>query len=29
MEEEGLYYLCSESKSADQLCGYHTAEPLF
>ena len=24
-EEEGLYYLCSENKSADQLCGYRTA----
>ena len=22
-EEEGLFYLCRENKSADQLCGYH------
>ena len=21
-EEEGLYYLCSENKGADQLCGF-------
>ena len=25
-EEEGLYYLCSENKGADQLCGYRTAD---
>ena len=24
-EVEGLYYLCSENKGADQLCGYRTA----
>ena len=23
---EGLYYLCSENKDADQLCGYRTAD---
>ena len=23
---EGLYYLCSENKSADQLRGYHEAD---
>ena len=23
---EGLYYLCSEKKGADQLCGYRTAD---
>ena len=23
--EEGLHYLCSENKGADQLCGYRTA----
>ena len=23
-EEEGLYYLCSENKCADQLCGTHS-----
>ena len=23
---EGLYYLCSENKGADQLCGYHKAD---
>ena len=27
MEEvEGLYYLCSENKGADQLCGYCKAD---
>ena len=25
-ELEGLYYLCSENKGADQLCGYHEAD---
>ena len=25
---EGLYYLCSENKGADQLCGYHEADLL-
>ena len=25
-EEEGLYYLCSEDKGADQLRGYHEAD---
>ena len=25
-EEEGLYYLCSENKGADQLCGYREAD---
>ena len=25
-EVEGLYYLCSENKGADQLCGYSTAD---
>ena len=25
-KEEGLYYLCSENKGADQLCGYCTAD---
>ena len=25
-EVEGLYYLCSENKGADQLCGYHAAD---
>ena len=25
-EVEGLYYLCSENKGADQLCGYCTAD---
>ena len=31
-EVEGLYYLCSENKGADQLCGYRAADrsaPLF
>ena len=23
---EGLYYLCSENKDADQLCGYREAD---
>ena len=23
---EGLYYLCSENKGADQLCGYREAD---
>ena len=23
-----MYYLCSENKGADQLCGYHTADLL-
>ena len=27
-EEEGLYYLCSENKGADQLCDYRTADLL-
>ena len=26
LEEEGLYYLCSETKAADQLCGYREAD---
>ena len=26
MEEEGLYYLCSENKGADQLRGYREAD---
>ena len=26
LEEEGLYYLCSENKGADQLRGYHEAD---
>ena len=25
-EEEGLYYLCSENKGADQPCGYREAD---
>ena len=25
-EVEGLYYLCSENKGADQLRGYHTSD---
>ena len=25
-KEEGLYYLCSENKGADQLCSYRTAD---
>ena len=25
-EVEGLYYLCSENKDADQLRGYHEAD---
>ena len=25
-EVEGLYYLCSENKGADQLCGYRKAD---
>ena len=25
-EVEGLYYLCSKNKGADQLCGYPTAD---
>ena len=25
-KEEGLYYLCSESKGADQLCCYREAD---
>ena len=25
-EEEERYYLCSENKGADQLCGYHEAD---
>ena len=25
-EVEGLYYLCSENKGADQLCDYRTAD---
>ena len=25
-EEDGLYYLCSENKCADQLCDYRTAD---
>ena len=25
-EVEGLHYLCSENKGADQLCDYHTAD---
>ena len=25
-EVEGLYYLCSENKNADQLCGYRAAD---
>ena len=25
-EEEGWYYLCSENKSAGQLCSYHAAD---
>ena len=25
-EVEGLYYLCSENKGADQLCGYREAD---
>ena len=25
-EEEGLYYLCSGNKGADQLCGHRTAD---
>ena len=25
-EEEGVYYLCSENKGADQLRGYHAAD---
>ena len=25
LEVEGLYYLCSENKGADQLCGYCAA----
>ena len=25
-EVEGLYYLCSENKSTDQLCGYRAAD---
>ena len=25
-KEEGLYYLCSENKVADQLCSYCTAD---
>ena len=25
-EEEGLYYLCSKNKGADQLWGYRTAD---
>ena len=28
LEVEGLYYLCSENKGTDQLCGYQSA-PLF
>ena len=24
--EEGVYYLCSENKGADQLCGYRTTD---
>ena len=27
--EEGLYYLCSENKGADQLRGYHKADLRF
>ena len=27
--EKGLYYPCSESKGADQLCGYRTADLRF
>ena len=26
LEKEGLYYLCSENKGADQLRGYHEAD---
>ena len=26
MEEEGFFYLCSENKGADQLCGYREAD---
>ena len=26
MEVEGLYYLCSKNKGADQLHGYHAAD---
>ena len=26
-EVEGLHYLCSENKGADQLCSYRTADP--
>ena len=26
---EGLYYLCSENKGADQLCGYREADCVF
>ena len=25
-DDEGLYYLCSENKDADQLCSYCTAD---
>ena len=25
-EAEGLYYLCSKNKGADQLCGYHIGD---
>ena len=25
-EVKGLYYLCSENKGADQLCGHHAAD---
>ena len=25
-KEEGSYYLCSENKDADQLCGYREAD---
>ena len=28
-EVEGLYYLCSENKCADQLRGYREADPRF
>ena len=26
LEVHGVYYLCSENKVADQLCGYRTAD---
>ena len=28
LKEEGLYYLCSKNKGADQLCSYFTADLL-